>query len=80
MKTELVQNEKLTPVFDNSISALTNYWKYGKKVDATVLHEDIRYRKILKHACVKMKDKEIKQENKKIDKKNLKKNINQIFK
>lgn len=73
MKTELPQDEKLTPAFDNSISALTNYWKYGKKGDTTMLPEDTKYSTILRRGGVKMKDEEIEKEIKQIGQKQFEK-------
>jgi len=37
----LPKDEKLTPKFDNSINALTEYWKFGKKGDTTILPKNI---------------------------------------
>ena len=69
MNKELIPDNKLTPAFDNSISGLTNYWKYGLKGDTQVLPEDTKLRTILRRGDVKMKDEDIEKEIKQIGKK-----------
>jgi uncharacterized protein YaaW (UPF0174 family) len=69
MNKELTPDDKLTPAFDNSISALTNYWKYGLKGDTQVLPEDTKLSTILRRGGVKMKDDEIEKQIKQIGKK-----------
>ena len=69
MNKELTPDDKLTPAFDNSISALTNYWKYGLKGDTQVLPEDTKLSTILRRGGIKMKDDEIEKQIKQIGKK-----------
>jgi hypothetical protein len=46
LEKELPSDDKLTPKFDNTIEALTNFWKFGKKGDTTKLPPDVTEKSI----------------------------------
>jgi len=46
LEKELPSDDKLTPKFDNTVEALTNFWKFGKKGDTTKLPPDVTEKSI----------------------------------